>query len=168
MILKNWKHKCLLYEWFCFNWLMSWISFIPNNLVMSHGDIRPKNVLVSTSSFNSSTVYVKWTGFGSVKKASKAVQLSQQQVKVSTHWMVPELLKLVLVGDSSSSYWVAGSYLSRTGRYLPCWLHLLLLPQWRCSSIPNWHFSCHITQHGISTIKFCLSSEWDDAKLECN
>ena len=81
--------------------LANGLNFI-HSKQLAHGDIRPENVLVFINSFNSSTVYVKWTGFGFLKSAFKAVQLSQQQ-KGSIHWMAPELLKLVLVGDSSSS-----------------------------------------------------------------
>ena len=57
--------------------LANGLNFI-HSKQLAHGEIRPENVRVFISSFNSSTVDVKWTGFGLFKSASKAVQLSQQ------------------------------------------------------------------------------------------
>jgi serine/threonine protein kinase len=71
--------------------LANGLDFIHSkNLV--HGDIRPENVLVFSSS-NSKTVSFKWTGFGLFKSVDEHGRYRMSQVKGNLKWMAPEMFQ---------------------------------------------------------------------------
>ena len=54
--------------------------------------MKPKNVLIASSCINTSSVSLKWAGFGYPLSVDVNGSYSTKIVKGSTKWMAPELL----------------------------------------------------------------------------
>ena len=71
-----------------------------------HGDIRPENVAICSSS--NSTVSVKWAGFGLLKAADEYGRYNLgSEVRGTLKWMAPEVLEHLQKGSEHSNQPVA-------------------------------------------------------------
>ncbi|KAK4016265.1 hypothetical protein OUZ56_031215 [Daphnia magna] len=83
--------------------LASGLEYI-HSINFIHGDIKPKNVLISVGSGGKDEIHLKWANIGLTRNVSERGKGKTNQVGGNNAWLAPELLSLKLTSNVKENH----------------------------------------------------------------